>query len=141
MSNQTARELITEGKIMVSRASKTNLYQHVYYFLYNDCLVLFDDEPKSGDDNDEDEEVRVIPLTHIYCYYIPEEQGVPNAIQLVHHPVLENARITFTILFESSESKSSFIKQVHATYNEITESHITSPVVSWIYLYVQDSNE
>lgn len=56
-------------------------YQHVYYFLYNDCLILFEDFQsghRAGIDPDQEENsniLRIIPITHLHTYYIPEDQG------------------------------------------------------------------
>ena len=65
--------------MMVSLTSRTKSYQHMYYFLYNDCLILFEDnrpnEAITPDHENGSELLRVIPLTHLHSYYIPENQG------------------------------------------------------------------
>lgn len=116
-------------------------YQHVYYFLYNDCLILFEDSQsghKAGIDPDQEENsniLRIIPLTHLHSYYIPEEQGIPHGIQIVFIPLMENIRSSFTIVFPTSDDKTEFIQELHNAFNHITKTHISFPVVRFSFLF------
>lgn len=136
MNNQTARELIHEGKAMICKNFEPKIYQHIYYILYNDCLILFDDCHPEQRNDEVHELLTLIPLTHLHCYYIPEYHGIPKAVQIVHQPLYENARKTFTILFQEAEGKGEFITTLYSCINNITETHIIAPVVSTVHLLI-----
>jgi len=132
LNNRTSRTLIAEGKMMISLTVDNRNSQHVYYFLYNDVLILFEDiqsdkkvlEPE----HDTTEIFRIIPLTNLHSYYIPENQGIPHGIQFVFIPLAENVRVSFTVVFPTKGEKSKFIGKLHDAFNHITKTHVSFPV-------------
>ena len=120
--------MISEGKMMICINQEEQTYQHVYYFLYNDCWVIFDDQQANGEEFQEDDLLRVIPLTHLSTFYIPENQGIPHGIQVVFYPVADTVRSSFTILMPSEKRKMELIEEVQAAFKEITKAYITVPL-------------
>ena len=108
-------------------------FEHVYYFLFNDVLLLFEDKSirlKTMGKQSGAELLKIIPISSLHSYSIPENQGLVNSCQIVFYPIDERVRQCFTILFPSSEDKESFSGQLESCYNQITRYHISYPLVT-----------
>ena len=113
---------------MISLNHQEKVFRHVCYFLYNDSWVLFDDQQTNGEVICEQDVLRVIPLSQIHCYYIPEHFGITHAFQVVFLPMMDAVRTTFTVLLPSEEEKRTLMETIRSASYKLAKCFTTTPL-------------
>ena len=126
LSNRTATKFLLEGKIM--RCEKEGgAKEYLYYFLFTDVLVLFDEARikarKIGEEiavtrND----MTLLCLDELTVFDVPEACGILHGLQIVADPANTITRSSCTYLLPSAEQKTELLTALQGHIQQLNEN-------------------
>lgn len=126
LSNRTARKFRLEGKIM--RCEKEGgAREYLYFFLFTDVLVLFDEARIKARKIGEEitvtrSDMTLLCLDELTVFDIPEACGMLHGLQIVADPANTITRSSCTYLLPSAEQKTELLNLLQAHIQQLNEN-------------------
>lgn len=135
LSNRTARKFLLEGKIMRCKNEGGNR-EYLYFFLFTDVLVLFDEARIKARKIGEEiavtrDDMTLLCLDELTVFDVPEACGVLYGLQIVADPANTVTRSSCTYLLPSGEQKAELLTALQGHIQQLNENFDIDASVSY----------